>query len=251
MEEIKQVFLNGLGVYPFTSEDQLIDYIDAHKGVLVAVNAAKIMHDVHLTGDLINRNIGYCDGSGPVLALKQRGYKEACKIAGCDLWLRIIGRFVDSKKFYLVGGKQEIIDKTVEKLRQDFPAIDIAGYRNGFIANDDEKKALLADIEEKKPDVVFVAMGSPKQEYLMEEMQKRNPDAIYQGLGGSFDVYTGAVKRAPKWWVDHNLEFAYRVINTGRLRRNKYVFQMAWWLLLGKFKAKNDKASIVKEKENN
>ena len=109
----------------------------------------------------------------------------------------------------------------------------------------------MADIEEKKPDVVFVAMGSPKQEYLMEEMQKRNPDAIYQGLGGSFDVYTGAVKRAPKWWVDHNLEFAYRVINTGRLRRNKYVLQMAWWLLLGKFKAKNDKASIAKEKENN
>ena len=56
-----------------------------------------------------------------------------------------------------------------------------------------------------------MAMGSPKQELLMEEMQERHA-AIYQGLGGSFDVYTGHVERAPKWWLDHNLEFAYRFV---------------------------------------
>ena len=69
----------------------------------------------------------------------------------------------------------------------------------------------IEDIVAKKPDVVFVAMGSPKQELLMEEISKRHP-AIYQGLGGSFDVYTGNVKRAPEWWVNHNLEWAYRLI---------------------------------------
>lgn len=103
--------------------------------------------------------------------------------------------------------KQQVIDATVEKLKKEYEGINIAGYRNGYIKTDEEKQALIEDIVAKKPDVVFVAMGSPKQEYLMQEIQKQHK-AIFQGLGGSFDVYTGNVKRAPKWWVDHNLEFA-------------------------------------------
>lgn len=82
-------------------------------------------------------------------------------------------------------------------------------YRNGYLKTPEERKALIEDIAEKKPDVVFVAMGSPKQELLMEEMLERHP-AIYQGLGGSFDVYTGAVKRAPNggWTIIWNLPTA-------------------------------------------
>ena len=87
--------------------------------------------------------------------------------------------------------------------------INIVGYRNGYLENDEERHALIEDVAAKSPDIVFVAMGSPKQELLMGEMQQRHK-AIYQGLGGSFDVYTGNVKRAPKWWVDHKVEFAYR-----------------------------------------
>ena len=90
------------------------------------------------------------------------------------------------------------------------------------------------DIVAKKPDVVFVAMGSPKQEYLMQEIQKRH-NAIFQGLGGSFDVYTGNVKRAPKWWVDHNLEFAYRLLKEPkRIKRQIHLFKFAWWLIINK-----------------
>ena len=60
--------------------------------------------------------------------------------------------------------------------------------------------------------MVFVAMGSPKQEQLMERIQKEH-EAVYQGLGGSFDVYTGYVKRAPKWWVNNNMEWTYRLLS--------------------------------------
>lgn len=87
------------------------------------------------------------------------------------------------------------------------------GYRNGYLKEENAEEKLIEDIARKKPDVVFVAMGSPKQELLMERIQKCHP-AIFQGLGGSFDVYTGHVQRAPKWWVNHNLEFAYRLITT-------------------------------------
>ena len=93
---------------------------------------------------------------------------------------------------------------------------------------------LIKDITEKRPDVVFVAMGSPKQELLMEEIQHRHK-AIFQGLGGSFDVYTGHVERAPKWWVNHNLEFAYRLLKEPkRIKRQIHLIKYAWWLITKK-----------------
>lgn len=206
-------------------------YVDKRKGILVAINAEKILHATDQTRSIINRNIGYCDGYGAVMALKKKGYVDAVKIPGCELWLSIIyATYKEGKTYYLVGGKQEVIEQTVEKLRAHFPGINIANYRNGYIKTEEEKLALIDDIAKKKPDVVFVAMGSPKQELLMEEMSKRHP-AIYQGLGGSFDVYTGNVKRAPKWWVDHNLEFAYRLIKQpSRIKRQIHLNR--YWLMV-------------------
>lgn len=227
----KRVDLNGVKVYPFTSEQELLDYVNAHPGILVAINAEKILHANEQTRGIINRNIGYCDGSGAVLALKQKGFKNVQKIAGCELWLKIICRFLSEKTFYLVGSKPQVIEETVAKLKVDFPGIRIAGYRDGYLKSEQERLDLIADIVAKKPDVVFVAMGSPKQELLMEEIQKQHK-AIFQGLGGSFDVYTGHVERAPKWWVDHNLEFAYRLLKEPkRIKRQIYLVKYAWWLL--------------------
>lgn len=229
-----KVSLNGVEIFPFNSEMELLRYVDTHKGILVAINAEKILHATSLTRATINRNIGYCDGAGAQLALKQKGYKDACKIPGCELWLKIIARFNKEKRFYLVGGKQEIIEQTVAMLKQEFPAINIVGYRNGYLTNDADKEALIMDIVAKKPDVVFVAMGSPKQELLMEEIQQHH-NAIFQGLGGSFDVYTGHVQRAPQWWVDHNLEFAYRLLREPkRIKRQIHLVKYAWWLVTKK-----------------
>lgn len=112
------------------------------------------------------------------------------------MWLKIIARFYQDKTFYLVGARTQVIEETVFKLRVEYPNIQILGYRNGYLKTDEEKQALIEDIVRVKPDVVFVAMGSPKQELLMEDIQKHH-DAIFQGLGGSFDVYTGRVERAP------------------------------------------------------
>lgn len=229
-----KVNLKGLEVAPFSSETELFEYIDEHKGILVAINAEKILNSTPETREIINRNLGYVDGAGAMFALHQKGYEDACKIPGCELWLKIIEHFKDSKTFYLIGGKKEVIEKTVAKLHEDYPDIRIIGYRDGYIGSYEERDRLLDDIAEKKPDVVFVAMGSPRQELLMEEMQKRH-NAIYQGLGGSFDVYVGAVERAPKWWVDHNLEFAYRLIRQPkRIKRQIHLAKFGFWLLFKK-----------------
>lgn len=225
-----RVELNGVQVYPFQTFEELLAYVQARKGILVAINAEKILHATQQTKEIINRNIGYCDGYGAVMALRKLGV-DAVKIPGCELWLKIIQAWnKEGRSFYLVGSRSEVIEETVAKLRKDYPQIVIAGYRDGYIRSEQERELLLSDIEEKKPDVVFVAMGSPKQELLMEEMYKRHP-AVYQGLGGSFDVYTGKVERAPQWWVRHNLEWAFRLIKQpSRIKRQIHLVRFWFWV---------------------
>ena len=238
MNKEDRVELNGMKVFPFTSSKELLSYVDSHKGILVAFNAEKVTKATDETRAIVNNNIGYADGAGVVVAMHKLGKSDAVRIAGADLWLDIVRESYKEKTFYLIGGKQEVIDETIAKLKKEFVGIKILGYRNGYIQTDDERNVLISEIETKKPDVVYVAMGSPKQEFLMADMMKVHP-AIYQGLGGSFDVYTGRVKRAPLWWQDHNLEFLYRFLKQPqRYRREYYRLKFLAWMLLGKFKKK-------------
>lgn len=227
---MEKVSLNGVEVFPYASEQQLLEYVEAHKGILVAINADKILHATDQTRAIINRNIGYCDGIGAMLAVRKKGYKDACKIPGCELWLTIIKKFYKDKTFYLVGAKPAVIEETVAKLYSEFEGIHIVGYRDGYLHTEEEKQRLIADIVAKSPDVVFVAMGSPKQEILMEEIQ-RSHKAIFQGLGGSFDVYTGRVRRAPQWWIDHNLEGAYRLLKQP-YKIKRFIRALPFWFNL-------------------
>lgn len=232
---MNSVDINGIKTYCFSSRRALIEHAFADKKSLIAVNAEKILHANDTTRELFSRNIGFSDGIGAVWALKRKGFKDAVKIPGCELWLNIIGSSYQEKTFYLVGAQQEVIDNTVAKLNREFPGIRIVNYRNGYIRDGVGKRDLIGDIVIRKPDVVFVAMGSPKQEELMVEMQKAHP-AVYLGLGGSFDVYVGAVKRAPDWWVRHNMEWTYRLIRQPwRIVRQIHLVKFAWMLLIGKY----------------
>ena len=228
---MNKISLNGVTIYGFSSRDELIDFASKEKKSLIAINAEKILHATGQTRAIINQNIGYADGIGAVWALKRQGLKQAIKIPGCELWLDIVNRYYQTKSFYLAGAKEEVINQAVGKLKEEFPGINIVGYRNGYIKTDEERQQLIKNIASRKPDIVFVAMGSPKQEYLIREMQKVNPAAIYQGLGGSLDVYTGIVERAPGWWIKNNLEWAYRLVKQpGRIKRQVHLLR--FFLLL-------------------
>ena len=238
MHRDDRIDLNGMKVFPFNSASELLEYVNCHKGILVAVNAEKVTKATDETRAVVNDNIGYADGAGVVVAMHKLGKPQAVRIAGCDLWLNIVQESYREKTFYLIGSKQDVIEDTVKQLKSQYNGITIVGYRNGYINNEEERNALIQDIAGKKPDVVFVAMGSPKQEFLMTDMMKVHP-AIYQGLGGSFDVYTGRVKRAPLWWQEHNIEFLYRFLKQPqRYRREYYRLKFLVWILIGKFKKK-------------
>lgn len=232
---MEPITLRGIRIYPFESRQALVDFADTRKGILIAVNAEKMANATDELRNLINNNIGYCDGSGVVLASRRNGAPGAVKIAGCELWLDIIRRHAADSTFYIIGGRPDVHADTIIRLRADFPGINIVGHRDGYLRDDAERQALIDDVADKRPDYVFVAMGSPRQEYLMADMLARHK-AVYQGLGGSFDVYTGRVKRAPKWWIDHHAEFVYRLLKQpSRIRRDVVRFKYAWWLLTNNF----------------
>lgn len=227
--------LNGVITYAPKSRDELIDYAFETKSLLVAVNAEKILHSTKQSRAIINRNLGYPDGIGAVWALKKKGSKNVVKIPGCELWLNIVEKHYKSKTFYLIGGNQKVIENTIFKLKEQFKEINICNFRNGYIKTKKEELALIEDIKKHKPDIVFVAMGSPKQEQLIERIQKSH-QALYQGLGGSFDVYIGSVKRAPEWWVKNNLEWTYRLIRQpSRIKRQIHLVRFLVNLHLNRF----------------
>ena len=231
---MNKVILNGVTVATFKGVEDLLEFINNKKGILAAVNAEKIINRDPRIKEIINNSIGYIDGAGPVLAARRKGVYDACKIPGCELWLKIIDRFCHTRSFYLLGSTQSVVEETFRKLQKDFPGIVIAGFHDGYLATESQKKDVIKDIRCKKPDIIFVAMGSPRQELLMAELQEIHP-ALYMGLGGSFDIYTGKAKRAPKWWIEHNLEFAYRLMKEPkRISRQIHLLRFAWMLVANK-----------------
>ena len=228
-------YINNIKIFAPESKEQLIAFAFEKKQMLIAMNAEKILNSNDFEKKIMNQNLAYPDRLGAVQLLQKKGLNKTVKIAGCELWLEIIKLKEKDKKFYLVGGKQKVIENTVNKLKLDFPCIDIVNYRNGYINSEEEIIALEKDILSKKPDVIFVAMGSPKQELLMQRLINIYP-AVYQGLGGSFDVYTGSVKRAPEWWVRNNLEWAYRLIKQpSRIKRQLPLFKFMFYTLFNKY----------------
>lgn len=204
--------LNGIITYAPISKEEIINYSNKNKKIFIAINSEKIMKSNEITKILINKNFGYPDGIGVVWALKRKGCNNVIKIPGCELWLDIIKSNYKSKSFYLIGGKEIVINKTVSQLENEFPGINILNHHHGYIKNDNQINDIIADVVKRKPDFVFVAMGSPKQEIIMDKMFQAYKTA-YFGLGGSFDIYTGNKSRAPDWWLENNLEWCYRLLN--------------------------------------
>lgn len=234
LKAFQPVTVNQRKIYPFKSKEDLIDYIQDFKGILIAIGAEKLLSDDTKLIQLLNANIAYCDGFGAVYALKRKGV-EAAKIPGAYLWLDIINSFYKDRSFYLLGSTSEILKLTIEKLSTNFPNIKIIGSNNGYFK---DENSIIQDIKLKRPEVVFVAMGSPKQEYFMAKCLSEHK-ALYMGLGGSFDLYTGKAKPVPQWWNKiFKWEGLYRLFtdlkNIKRIKRQKIIFKYISYLIKGK-----------------
>ena len=151
------------------------------------------------------------DGAGTVLASKivKNPVKE--KIAGIEVMKEILNFCAkEGKGVYLLGATEETLIQCKDKLQELIPNLNIAGSHNGYFdLNNCED--ILQDIKESNAYAIFVAMGCPRQENFIQKNIDKLPCTIYMGVGGSFDVFAGNVKRAPKWMISLCLEWLYRV----------------------------------------
>ncbi len=146
--------INGFRVYGFDSKEKLIDHIKDNPSILIAINAEKIYTGNEELKRLSQNGVGYPDGIGAVKAMRIKGVRDAIRIPGSELWLDIISALQCEDSVYLIGATDEVLTSTVNKLSRIYPKLNIAGYRNGFL-NEDDIVMLEKDIIEKNPTVVL------------------------------------------------------------------------------------------------
>ncbi|OCS83293.1 WecB/TagA/CpsF family glycosyltransferase [Caryophanon tenue] len=183
------------------------------KALVVAINPEKIMkakEDPSLMALLNNAEIQIPDGIGVILASKLQKGQITARVTGVDMMLRLCEEGAKrGKPIFLYGGKPGVADKAKAKLEEMYPGIQIVGTQDGY---EKDNEVVRARINAVKPDLLFVAMGSPRQENWINDNRDTLHPTIYQGVGGSFDVLAGTVKRAPEFWQKANLEWFYRLV---------------------------------------
>ncbi|WP_346775160.1 WecB/TagA/CpsF family glycosyltransferase [Bacillus sp. RO1] len=195
-----------------TSIDALIQ--ENGQGNIIAVNPEKIMalqKDPKLK-DLINSaTYTIPDGIGVILASRLNKGTVTERITGVDLFVKLL-ELADKKRYkiFLYGAKPEVVAKAVENIKRDYPNLIVAGYRDGYVSDQQE---LVEEINASGAQLMFVAMGSPKQEFWIEENKGKLSVNIFQGVGGSFDVISGTVKRAPAAFRNTGTEWLYRLLS--------------------------------------
>lgn len=212
-------------------ETGLLDLAGEATGLLVAVNAEKLANAHPMLQRIANASLAYPDGMGAVFALRRLGVR-AQRIAGADLWIRLVEQYAGRRRFYLIGASATIINEVADRLRLRYPGIEL-DYRDGFLQAGDEER-LCDQLRTTRPDIVLIGMGSPRQEILMERLYTAHP-ALYMGLGGSFDAYVGRKPRAPRLVQRLALEWAYQFVREPRrLHRLPAYLKFAALLASGK-----------------
>jgi len=151
------------------------------------------------------------DGIGIVKASHTLGTPIKERVPGFELMLGLLEiADMEKKNVYFIGAKEEIIELTIEKIKQEWPHINIVGYHHGYFNHADPE--MIEKVKETEPDMIFVAFGFPRQEKWISNYLSQVSSGIAVGVGGSFDVLSGKTKRAPRLVQSFHIEWLYRLI---------------------------------------
>jgi N-acetylglucosaminyldiphosphoundecaprenol N-acetyl-beta-D-mannosaminyltransferase len=200
-----------------------------------AVNPEKVMAARRipaLAAALARASLLIPDGIGVVLAARCAGYRGIRRIPGIELMEALCARAAERGwPVFLLGARPEVNEAAARTLAARYPALGIAGRRDGFFADADDA-AVVAAINASGARLLFVGLGSPKQELWLERHRAALQVRVCQGVGGSFDVLAGHMKRAPKLFRRLNLEWLYRLArDPRRISRQADVPRFLWALL--------------------
>lgn len=173
------------------------------------------------------------DGIGVVYASKIVGNEIKERCAGFDTACRLMEKMAEKQmKLYLFGSKPGVADKAGEIIADRYKGIKVVGTADGYFDTEKEKK-IIEDINDKKPDVLFVCLGAPKQEKWIYNHKDELSVKVCLGIGGTLDVIAGTAERAPEFYIKHNLEWFYRLVkNPSRIGRMMDLPKFAFAVLL-------------------
>jgi UDP-N-acetyl-D-mannosaminouronate:lipid I N-acetyl-D-mannosaminouronosyltransferase len=184
-------------------------------GFAIAINAEKVItcaSDRSVQETIERATLRYPDGAGVVVAMRLKGARST-RVAGADLWLEVLRQARGQRiSVALIGARPEVLNAARRRLEADFPDVAVLVARNGYDGTRDIE-TLTRELAAAKPDLAFVALGSPRQELLIEKFRAAHPTGYYMGLGGSFDIYAGVKKRAPVWMQRRGLEWLFRFLS--------------------------------------
>jgi len=191
----------------------------------VVVNVAKVVNmqrDRLLRDSVKSCDIVNIDGMGVVWAARLLGHEVPERVAGVDLFKELVD-LASKRKYpvFLLGAREEIVSKVAGLLRNSHPELEIAGYNHGYFWDDEE--AVVDTIRRSGARLLFVAVTSPKKENFINRWKDYLGVDFVMGVGGTFDVVAGKVKRAPVWMQKAGLEWFYRVIQEPRRMWKRYL----------------------------
>ena len=208
---------------------------------ILAVNPEKVnvLHkDVFLKGMFENAALLLPDGIGVVMAVRLLFGRKIGRVPGADLMLNLCS--VASRRSYRIfvyGSKEETNERAVEKLKEKYQGLKIVGRCNGYIS-EDKMDELVNEINNSGAEILFIALGSPKQEKWMQLYLPKLNVKVCQSIGGTLDTIAGNVKRAPVLFQRLGLEWFYRLVKEPkRIRRQIVLPVFALKVLREKFRS--------------
>ncbi len=205
------VKIQGFDVDSFTFE-QAVDWAYSKHGQIVTINpemisAAQKNSDF---AEIINSaELVVADGIGVEIGLKILGHSVK-RIAGIDLGKALVEKFTASgKSVAMIGAKPGVVDSAIENLSKEYQNLNVVYSHDGYFDNDED---IIESVISANPDLILVALGSPKQEFFIHNLKEKLPNSTLIGLGGSFDVWAGVVERSPIIYQKLGLEWLYRTL---------------------------------------
>lgn len=193
----------------------------------VVVNAGKIVAmqtDMQLRQSVNESDIINADGQAVVWASRILGKPLKERVAGIDLMINLVElAYKKNYKIFFFGAKEEVVKTVVNKYSKQYSSDIIAGYRNGYFKKEEEQN-IAKEIADSGANILFVAISSPtKENFLYENKELLKNVNFIMGVGGSFDVVAGKVKRAPLWMQNFGLEWFYRFIQEPKRMYKRYL----------------------------
>jgi N-acetylglucosaminyldiphosphoundecaprenol N-acetyl-beta-D-mannosaminyltransferase len=203
-------------------------------GVVNAAKMVRMRRDRLLHADVLSSDIILADGSAVVWASRLLGRPLPERVAGIDLMMAMLQMGErNGYSFYLLGATEEVSRTVASRLAEKYPRVRVAGRRNGYFSADQEA-GIAEDIRHAAPDVLLIAMSSPKKERFLSRWSRHIAVPVCHGVGGAFDVFAGKVKRAPGRWQRLGLEWFYRLLQEPRRLCGRYLLtnSLFCWMVL-------------------